>query len=100
MPTRVTPDTMDTVQVDFDDEGVMFAASENGVATTIERGLEVWVENQDKNIAISRLTAANISMTLPTIWERKNDMVNIVVPNNKKIQARNLCAGLAVTING
>jgi len=97
---RVTPDTMTNVQIDFDDEGVIFAVSEDGVATTIERGLEVWIENQDKNIAYSRLIAAAILTAETWNWARLDDVINIEVPNNKKIQARNLCAGLAVTING
>jgi len=100
VPTRVTPDTMDTVQIDFDDEGVLFAASEDGVATTIQRGLEVWIENQDKNIAQGRLVAAAILTDETFNWARLDNVINIVVPTNKKIQARNLCAGLAVTING
>lgn len=100
MPTRVTLDTRPNVQVDFDDEGVMFAASEDGVATTIERGLEVWIENQDKNIAYSRLIAAGILTVTTWNWARLNDVINIVVANKDKKKARDLCAGLAVTING
>ena len=111
MPTRWTPDTRPDFQIDFDDNGDIYAVSKNSVSVSVGQGTAVLAENQAKNHAMDRLRIAGIIVEQTDsngdmfwderpFWEMKGNKVNVKVPPEKKNEVDILLADLSVSVNG